>query len=400
MSGDVGSLGAADRRDALVGLSRLTVLFAAFVMLGLPEGAIGTVWPSMRATYGRPESALAVLLITYVLGYVVAAPQTDRLSTKLGFDGTIRVGMIFTAAGLALHVLSPIWLLAGAASFILGCGAGLVDSAINADVALHHGTRTMNLLHASFGIGATLGPLLMTAVLAIDAPWRSIFVVLALTEVALILLLGRAGRATSATEAPQVDSEASRLARRPGMTLAATLAFFAFYVAIEVSVGQWTFSVLTESDGIAPTAAGLAMAAYWGGLTVGRLFWAGVGDRIGPRQLLRWSFAVLAVGVVWFVTAAPGYLIALAIIGLAFSGMFPAMVLLSAIWFEPDRVARAVGWQLAASGIGSIAAAIALGRITATAGLDALPIAYVVLAVALAATYVATEWAAISRHRQ
>ena len=80
---------------------RLAALFAAFVMLGLPEGVLGTAWPTMRSSLDQPESALARLIIAYTVGYLVATALLGRIVDRLGSDATIRTGMGLTVAGLA-----------------------------------------------------------------------------------------------------------------------------------------------------------------------------------------------------------------------------------------------------------------------------------------------------------
>ena len=144
---------------------RLFVLFAAFVMMGMPEGVLGTAWPSIRASFDQAVGALATLTVAYTVGYLVSTVLLGEIVERIGTDNTIRVGMVAAGVGLAGFAFSPAWLLVVGASFVLGAGIGIIDASVNADVARHHGTRTMHLLHASWGVGATLGPLLITCLL-------------------------------------------------------------------------------------------------------------------------------------------------------------------------------------------------------------------------------------------
>ena len=68
---------------------------------------------------------------------------------------------------LALTLLTTL-----AASFIWGINTlFLLDAGLNNYVALYHNARQMNWIHACFGIGVTLGPLLMREVLARGLAW-------------------------------------------------------------------------------------------------------------------------------------------------------------------------------------------------------------------------------------
>ena len=96
---------------------------------------------------------------------------------------------------------------------------------------------------------------------------------------------------------------------------------------------------------------------------------------------------------VWFWLDGPWAVLALPVLGLAFSGIFPSLVLLTPGWLGTRRVARAVGYQLAASSAGAIAASWSIGRLVGSQGLGAAPAAFVTLCCLLGAAQLFTEWA-------
>ena len=50
----------------------------SFVVLGLPDGMLGTAWPSMRATFGAPVSALGLILLVTTAGSVWSPRSSAR----------------------------------------------------------------------------------------------------------------------------------------------------------------------------------------------------------------------------------------------------------------------------------------------------------------------------------
>src|SRR5690606_31079937 len=71
---------------------------------------------------------------------------------------------------------------------VLGYGTGLLESALNAYLAkLPSAAILLNRLHAFFGVGALLGPLLAAWMLGF-APWTAVW--LTLTGVCLLLIVG------------------------------------------------------------------------------------------------------------------------------------------------------------------------------------------------------------------
>ena len=210
-----------------------------------------------------------------------------------------------------------------------------------------------------------------------------------------MLLLGglvRSHRAEGDRATNDIDTTIyAERSSRPQLTMLATLGLFAFYVGSEVSVGQWTFSILTEDRDVSTTAAGIAVGTYWGGLTAGRFALGMLDRRVHPLWLLRVS-VVVAVGAAWWLwTGGTGSLWALPALGLAFSGMFPAAVMLSSSWLGPERLGRAVGYQLAASSLGAIAASALLGIVADNRGLGAVAGAIALLVVGMAIAQVALE---------
>jgi len=371
---------------------RLIITFVVFVMLGLPEGVLGTVWPSMRADLGRPVSSLAWLIGGYTLGYLVSTGASGRLSERVGVQRAVQLGVATTAVGLLFYVVSFAWPITVIGSVILGTGAGLVDASINADVALRHGQRVMHFLHAAFGVGATLGPLVATGLVRLNSSWRIAYLVLVAFEVLLLgLLLRRRPEPVDAESSDGAEAVAATTARNPQLVLAASLFYFAVYVGAEVSIGQWSFSILTEERGSTPTAAGMAVAAYWGGLTVGRLLLGVVGDRLHPLTLLRGSVVVALVAGIWFWSDGPGVLVALPVLGLSFAGIFPSLVLLTPGWVGRDRVARAVGLQLSSSSAGAIVSSALLALVARQWGLNAVPAGILVLVTVLSLAHIVTE---------
>jgi fucose permease len=354
-------------------------------MLGMPEGTLGAAWPSMRLDVGRPVSSLAWMVVGYTVGYLLATAGSGWLLEWFGVDRVLITGVAATAIGVTGFATSPWWLLLMAASFVTGAGAGTVDSTLNTFVAITAGARAMNLLHAFFGVGATLGPLAVTAALRTDTSWRAVYAVIAVVEVALLVaLLARRDRfritVRATADVDGAGGDAADGGGGPGGPmplglLGLLLLFFAAYVAAEVSLGQWSYSLLVDERDVSPTLAGWAIAGYWGGLTLGRFALAFVGSAIEPLRILRTASVATVAGVTLFwLDPVPGLdLVALPLVGLAQAGMFPAMVLLTPGWIGRHNTGRAVGLQLMASSAGAIVASAAIGAAVQRWDLEAMP---------------------------
>ena len=373
----------------------LAIALAAFVALGFPDGTLGVAWPSMRADLGRPVSALGVLLVAQMVAYLVVSAANGALVDRLGTGRLLVAASGASVVGLGGYALASPWPVLVAASVVVGGAGGAVDAGLNAHVAVHHGRRAMGLLHAAFGIGATSGPLLVTALLRADGSWRSAYAVLVVLQACLLaafLVTRRDWRAAPGERAGiTVAGSAGRPSRRG---TAVVLAAFLVYTGLEIATGQWAFSFLTEHRAVAPGAAGAWVAAYWAALTVGRLALVVGAHRVDPDRVLAVAVAGAVAGTValWLDAGGMGEA-ALLVIGLSLAPVFPTLVSLTPDRFGPAQAARAIGRQLAAAGVGAVvlpgAVAVAIG----TWGLDALGPALVLMALSLLAVQVASPHA-------
>ncbi len=390
------------------GRARVWLQVALFVgLLGMPDGALGVLWPSLRATFERPVGDLWMLAAAGTALYVAGSVLTGAGARRFGQGGFVAGATVTAVAGYALWLLSPAWLVVIVAVAATGFARGAVDAAANADAALASGAATLGLIHASYGLGATAAPLLATPLLR-AAGWRGVVALLvavsAACAAAAVRLRGRwdtpaaadgasagagATTAAGATRDPRPAGQAEPAAptatpaRARRGVLGATLLAFVVYVAVETSVGAWAFSVLREGRGVGLAWAGPLTASYWGALTAGRvLLWAG-GRRAGARLLH--ASALLALGglVLFWGDPFGAGAVGLAVTGLGFGPIFPLLVALIPARLGAARATSGVGLAVGASSLGGPLGAAGIGALANRGGLAAVPAAFVAMGCAL-----------------
>jgi fucose permease len=357
-----------------------TAVFAvAFVILGLPDFGHGVAWPAMRSELNRPLVDLGSFLAVAAVGYLVIAITTGRLAKRWGIEGLVLRATLSSASGLFLVAVAPTWPVVLAGSALCGLGAGGMDTGFNAAVALRQDGRLMGLLHAGYGLGAAIGPIVMGASLAIGDGWRPAYGVFALAS--LLLVIPLAGK--SLGEAPPQETMGS-----PRGMLLPCLAFFA-YVSLEVTIGQWAFTSLTQHRGLGEFSASMFVGIYWIALTAGRL-WLGLsGYRVSVPRLLGVAVAGAAVAAAILWLGGPVAPAGLVVAGLALSVVFPLLMLLTPARVGAARAAAAVGWQTAASSVGAAGGPAIAGIVLDRVGIEAYGPVALAMAGALAAAVVA-----------
>ncbi len=144
----------------------LAIIYMAFISLGLPDGLLGAAWPSMVPELGTPVSFAGVIFIIISVGTVVSSLLSQRLNLRFGPGRVTAFSVAMTAAALfGFASCRSAWQLCLWA-LPYGLGAGSVDACLNNYVALHYASRHMSWLHCMWGIGASVGPYIMGAVLS------------------------------------------------------------------------------------------------------------------------------------------------------------------------------------------------------------------------------------------
>jgi fucose permease len=260
----------------------------------------------------------------------------------------------------------------------------------------------MNWLHAFFGLGVAIGPLIMTTVIASGLAWRWGYGVVATAQAVLALAFaGTAGWWQDRHPGGAADAAGHKATAgsRP-LPVRETLALpavwfgaltFAVYVAIEMSAGLWAFLLLTEGRRLPAMVAGLCVSGYWASLFVGRVVQGFVAERLGSHRVLVGSLAGVAAGALLVALPAPGWVAVagLAVIGFGAAPVFPLLTLTTADRVGAAHADRAIGLQVGTAGLGGAAIPAAIGLLLSRIDVEALGPALVVLALAMIALYAA-----------
>jgi fucose permease len=339
-----------------------TLILMALTManFGISGALLGVAWPTMRTTYGVSLDAVGVLLATSTMGFMLGGMASGPITAWLGAGRLMALSSVIRTAGVAAMTFAPSWWTMALAGVFNGLGAGGLEVGMNSHLANHHGAGPMNWLHAAYGIGATGGPLLMTAILARSMSWRWGYgVVAAMQALLMVYFITAAGRMGGTAVDPADDNPATRQASM-GQTLLRPIAWFGillfiFYTGVEVSGGQWIYPLFTEARAITAQVAGAWVSVYWGALTAMRLLAGAVANRIDTDTLLRACMlgVIIGAGLLWWGIVPAVSFAGVALMGAALAPIYPTLMSVT-----PERVGRAyaanvIGLQTASAGIGA-----------------------------------------------
>jgi len=355
-----------------------TVLLAylAFVLIGVGAGISGVLLLAQIEDYGVDRATIGIVFFTGSAGFVLAGSTAGALIERVGF----RLALAAGAGGLVLAGLylasRPPFAVFVAVQVVTGYATGLLESALNAYLAARPDPTTLlNRLHAFFGVGALIGPVLASWIVA-RAAWTVVWLVVALA--AIPLLVGflvaypkQAAAPTSATPEPAASGSLFRAAlREPGVLLGTAL--LAVYVGLEIGVGNWGFSYLVQARGQHELVAGYVVSGYWAGLTLGRFLLSPAATRVGLGAVGLMSTCLAGVTaatvLTWLVPGAAAASAGLVLLGFFLGPVFPTTMAVAPRLTTDRLVPTAVGVMNAGSVIGGAALPWLAGALAQGAG--------------------------------
>ncbi len=349
-----------------VGVKRKGVLlvglaYTNFIALGLAGGLVGVAWPSIRESFNLSLDALGLLLIASNIGFLISSFNSGRIASRFGIGSLLLIGSLIRGMGLLGYAVTPGWWVMVLLALFVGGGGGAMDAGTNAYFATNHSARLMNWLHASFGVGATLGPAIMTSILSLGQSWRWGYAIVAVIQGLLVVLFvltrnawKSAGPETAGADTgPQLEAITSwDTLKLPTVWLGIVLFFV--YAGIEVTTGSWAFTLFTESRSVSVSAAGFWVSFYWGSFTVGRVLFGVVADRLKLVSTVRLCTltAILASALIWVKSVNAVSFLGLALMGVALAPIFPLLVSATPKRVGTENAANVVGFQVGAAGLG------------------------------------------------
>lgn len=322
-----------------------------FLAFGAPIGMLGAGWPEARQLFGQSSGALGIAAAGYGMGRLVTATSALPILRRWPIrhaNGALGLALAASCGVVALTRSFPVLVV----SFTcIGLASGCLDALGNRFQTVVRSVGSAGLMFGSFGIGATLGPVLVAV-----AGWTPAFLVAAGVAA---LAAGAASRrsvqwpmALQESEPPHGDHSKVHV---PGWVVALSLSLFGLYCGMEVTTGNWGATYLEGHRGVSESSAAWAMSGFWAGMTLGRL---GLGLVSGPGRPLSAQRVLVGSGVLATIVyvAIPFAPVPVAVglfgvAGIALAAMFPTLMSTTADRVGVAATGRVMGWQLLSANV-------------------------------------------------
>ena len=336
----------------------LGIIYLSFISLGLPDALLGSAWPNMYPEFQVPVSYAGMISMTIAFGTILSSLQSDRLTKRFGTGKVTAASVGITALALWGFSVSHSFLQLCLWAIPYGLGAGSVDASLNNYVALHYASKHMSWLHCMWGVGTTLGPYIMGAVLTGGAAWNMGYRVMSLLQMVLtavlIISLPKWKEENPAGEEAKSGKPLTfrEIISIPGAK-AIILCFFC-YCAVEQTTMLWASSYLNLAKGIdAKTAASFA-GMFCIGITVGRGINGFIAMKWKDEQMVRMGEGIILMGILVMLLPLGNLasLIGFSLVGLGCAPIYPCIIHSTPEYFGAERSQAMIGAQMASAYVG------------------------------------------------
>lgn len=375
----------------------LIIIYLAFISLGLPDSLLGAAWPVMQSDFGAPIETAGYLFMTIAGGTILSSLVSGKVLKRFGTGKVTFVSVLMTACALLGFYFAPsiIWLFLCAIP--LGMGAGAVDSGLNDYVATHYKAHHMSWLHCFWGVGATLGPVIMAQYIS-NQNWGKGYLTISVLQFILVVILlftlplwNKVNSHITINKEPEEPKGVSfkknlekvRPLQMNGVKLA--LASFFFYCAVEATVGLWGSSFLVNVKGVTAATAAEWVSFYYAGITIGRLITGFVTFKMSNQMLIRMGQIIALTGAILLVLPLPSFfsVAGFIVVGLGLAPIFPCMLHETPARFGKKHSQAIMGYQMAVAYTGSTFMPPLFGFIASHTTVALFPICTVIFVIAM-----------------
>ncbi|CAD6571058.1 MAG: hypothetical protein TREMPRED_000149 [Tremellales sp. Tagirdzhanova-0007] len=379
----------------------LVALMLSMMLCGWAEGSIGPLLPSLQLYYGVNYTILSLIWMTNFFGGLIAGFTNVFITDRFGFGWTFKaapMGALLQSISYGLLALGwPFGVFLGAFG-LNGFGLTMQDAQVN-NITSRLPTASSSVFHvqACFAIGATIGPFFSTAFAQSD-PTRPYLFFWVPAGVALLTAMqmlhacrgvkeeqfgkswidgqtisrgqyGSTGvaipaqgdqRSFSSTNGSTGESQVlvsskvvtgrpqsswGKMSRILTSRAAYLLMAWSFFNSgAEVTISSFLTSYLIEQRG-ASASAGQATTGFWAAMTLSRLFFVPINNRLGYSNATVWysGVALVAQVVIALSTSLITIVTSFCIVGLMFGPMYPNALMVASLEMEDDLRGGVIG---------------------------------------------------------
>ena len=255
-----------------IGHQNLTIIkwltFLMFMMFAMTTDAVGVIIPEVMKQFQLSMTAAGLMHYAPMVAIALAGIFLGFLADKFGHKKTIIIGLALFSINSYLFLIGNTFAFFLGILIISGIAIGVFKTAalaligdISKSTTEH--TSTMNVVEGFFGVGAIIGPFIVTYLLKTGVAWKWLYVVAGSLCIVLIViaLMVEYPKTKKTTEDP-INLKATLSMMKDPYALGFSLAAF-LYVSVECAIYVWMPTLIAGYNGSAVFIATYALSIFF-----------------------------------------------------------------------------------------------------------------------------------------
>ncbi len=356
----------------------LTIIYIAFIGLGIPDSLFGAAWPAIYEEFNLPISYANIITMLIYAFTLVASLLSAKIINTFGTAKTTAFSTALTAIALIGTAVSGNFWFMCLCTLPLGLGAGAIDAALNNYIALHYTASHMNFLHCFYGIGVSLSPYLMSLALS-GGSWRRGYTVAFILQLVITIITivslplwkkVHPNEQTTDADANPKTLKITEMLKMPKVRMSCAIFFCS--CGIEYTCGYWGSTYLVLSKNMKPDKAAAIITLYYIGITLGRFLSGLLAKKLSSRSIILLGQVCIFAAVAIMVFPLPYQFAAagLFLVGLGNGPLYPNLVHLTPFNFGRDISQSVMGLQMALASAGIMIVPSVFGWLAQSFGVE------------------------------
>lgn len=382
----------------------LFVIFTSYVLYGLSGNLLNSVWPKVAGDIGAAVALLGVVSTLCNITSGVTSAFVYKIRRKYGTNITISIGLVFMALCLILYGVAKNIYIIGIGFIVLGIGNAIVDVGANSYIIKAYDAKKVSLLHACWGVGSSIGPMIMALSITYLNNYRAGFAIGAVIIIAVFILMRfmkrkwEANKASVAKEIVELHSvsEEEKTSNKKfvdiikiDLALIVMICFF-FGNALNGLMNTWIATIFVEQRHISVIEGANLATVFFASLTLMRVILGFIASNFKTKNVIFFGIIVAIVGVgLMFIKSTNIYFLYLnaAVLGIGIAPIIPFFNHYLKTLFGENNVGEILGYcsifSLTGIGISSFCATLVVRFF----GIDVIQVYIIIVAIILLAIF-------------
>jgi FHS family L-fucose permease-like MFS transporter len=352
--------------------------YIMFLIFAMTTDSIGKIIPVVMDQFSLSMTMAGLLHYGPMIAIAIAGIALGFLADRLGRKTTIILGLaLFTISSYLFLVGETFWfylsllMISGLAIGVFKTGALALIGDISKSTKEH--TSTMNNVEGFFGVGAIIGPFIVTYFLESGVKWQYLYVVAASLSLLLIIIASivRYPKNTLKSEEPINLRRTLKMVKDPYAFGFSMMAFL--YVSVEAAIYVWMPTLILGYEGPMIFVATYALSIFFILRAFGRFLGAWILQKMAwDKVLMLFSLFIFVLFFISIFSSASIRVIALPVTGLFMSVIYPTINSKGISCFPKSQGGSVAGIILFFTAAGAALGPLSMGVISDAFGGNAL----------------------------